>query len=214
MPYWEPKPIWEGAEVFIIGGGPSLLDFDWSLLKDEKTIGCNMAFRLGEEICDVCVFGDASWYKHFKQDLSQFTNPVFTNATAVIDKDRGSLAWINFMEREPFGLHKNALGWNGHTGSVAINLAMLFGASTIYLLGFDMHRTPDRSNWHDEVIHKDAVLSGSYELFRRKSDKMIAGWKENFPNVRIINLCKDSSLEGIPKRDIDGFFSQRKQRIA
>ena len=32
---------WKGKRCFIIGGGPSLSDFDFDILKDELTIGIN-----------------------------------------------------------------------------------------------------------------------------------------------------------------------------
>ena len=36
---------WEGRRCFIVGGGPSLKDFDFSQLKGALTIGINRAFE-------------------------------------------------------------------------------------------------------------------------------------------------------------------------
>ena len=87
MPEWKPEPIWKDQEAFIIGGGPSLRDFDWSLLRDKNTIGCNNAFRLGPDICKICLFVDCGFIfsgrkkkrEGFYRELAKFPNWVVTN---------------------------------------------------------------------------------------------------------------------------------------
>ena len=83
MPRWKPTETWKGQDVFVIGGGPSLRSFDWSLLSNELTVGCNTAFTLGPEICKLCVFGDPIWFNSFRSELKSYCDSggiVFTNA--------------------------------------------------------------------------------------------------------------------------------------
>jgi len=40
-----PDGAWKNKPCFIVGGGPSLKDFDWHLLKGRRTIGINRAFE-------------------------------------------------------------------------------------------------------------------------------------------------------------------------
>ncbi len=47
---WPIPKIWNKSTVFIIGGGPSLLDIDLSLLHDKRVIGVNQAYKLGNWI--------------------------------------------------------------------------------------------------------------------------------------------------------------------
>src|SRR3990172_1959860 len=114
--WWIPEPIWQGQDAFIIGGGPSLRDFNWELLREENTIGCNNAFRLGLEICKVCVFVDRKFLFDGKgprmgvyEELAKFPGPVVTNCTQLIGCTE---PWIKIMRRETRGLHRDALGFN------------------------------------------------------------------------------------------------------
>lgn len=211
MPHWKPKANWKDQEVFIIGGGYSLKknNFDWNLLKSERTIGCNTAFKLGSDICDICIFGDKRWYNHYHTDLAKFGGTVISNAPFLA---RSSPPWVWFIPRERRGLFSEKLGWNGNTGASAINLALILGASTVYLLGFDMKLIDGKSNWHEEVIRKDAVKPSSYERFNQEFGFVKSGWKKNFPDRKIFNVTNDSALDVFPKLNHDEFWTSRRCR--
>src|SRR5574343_122154 len=191
MPRWSINPVWEGTSCVIIGGGPSLTGFDWSLLVNENTIGCNTAFALGEKICKVCVFGDDRWWKSFQFELSKYKGIVFTNSPQLLNS---KIPWLWTVPRESRGLHKNALGWNGNTGASAINLGLLFGAKKIYLLGYDMKRTKQKSNWHDKIIDPNAVKDSVYSKFAQQFKFVHSDWKKKFADVEIWNVTNDSGL--------------------
>ena len=72
-----PKPKWQGQDAYIIGGGPSLRDFDWELLRGLNTIGCNDAYKLGEAFCKVCIFGDSKWFYHHADNLANYGGEVY-----------------------------------------------------------------------------------------------------------------------------------------
>lgn len=217
MPEWKPELIWKNQDVFIIGGGTSLQTFDWSLLKNEKTIGCNNAFRLGTDICDVCVFVDRKFIfdapnhprSGFYDKLAEYgkTNLVVTNDTQLKTRKE---PWINWMLRRPRGLHYDALGYNANCGAVAINVALLMGAATIYLLGIDMHLGENkRPNWHSHIIDKP-----SEEVYGR----MLAsfGWVKKdlelkFPGRRVFNVNANSNLQIFPKLDPEIFWAERRK---
>lgn len=215
MPEWTPEPIWQGQEAFIIGGGSSLRGFDWSLLRDENTIGCNNAFRLGPEICKVCFFADRKFIfsgpnqpRHgFYDELAKFPNLVVTNDSQLKITPE---PWIKWMPRRPKGLHRDALGYNANSGASAVNLALLLGATTIYLLGFDMHLdNQGRPNYHEHLIDKPspdvyARMLASFGHVRRDLPK--------FPGCKIFNISKNSNLQIFPKLNPDEFWRERKEK--
>ncbi len=206
MPRWIPEKVWDHQDVFIIGGGKSLKRFDWNLLKNENTIGCNDAFKHGNEICKICIFGDSKWFKIFEQSLARYKGIVFTN---VHQLQKTKLPWLWTVPRKISGLHTEALGWNGSTGALAINLALLLGAKRIFLLGFDMHLSKDgRSNWHDNNI--DRPCAYIYSTFLVKFDKLVVDLKKKFPEVEIINVTDESSLNVFPKIGVTEFWEKRK----
>jgi len=144
---WTVTKEWEGQDAYIIGGGASLRDFDFSLLKGRNTIGCNDAFRLGEDVIKVCIFGDASWFQRTKWDLEKFKNPIYTVTPSLM---RLNIKFLRQMKRERLGIHGGAsLGWNYSTGGSALNLAINYGAKRIFLLGMDLQLINNKSHWHD-----------------------------------------------------------------
>ena len=209
MPRWIPEKIWDGQDVFIIGGGESLKTFDWNKLKDEYTIGCNDAFEHGEEICKICIFGDAPWFKTFKHKLALYKGAVFTNASS-LQKTR--LPWLWVMGRRSLGLHSDALGWNFNTGASAINLAILLGAKQIFLLGFDMHLSKDgKPNWHQNIVDrpKKEKYPKIYDKFIKGFERVASDLKTKFPNVKVFNITDNSSLDCFLKVSVKTFWEGR-----
>ena len=217
MPYWTPDPVWKDQDVFIIGGGVSLETFDWELLKpdDVFTIGCNDAYLRGPDICNVCFFGDKKWWKKHQHRLETYRasgkGVVFTHCPQ-LQKDKTSWLWM--MSRESRGLHHNALAWNKNTGAGAVNLALLLGARRVFLLGFDMHLTGGRSNWHDNTL--DTPNEKLYPKFIKGWERLAKDLSIKFPGCEIFNITDNSSLDLFPKIGVDEFWSNRmgRQNIA
>ncbi|MHA2065520.1 MAG: hypothetical protein ACXABY_14190 [Candidatus Thorarchaeota archaeon] len=217
MPEWKPEPIWEGQDAFVIGGGTSLRDFDWELLRHEHTVGCNNAFRKGTEICDVCVFADRQFLfdgpkqentrKGFYDEIAKYgqTNLVITNDNTL---RHNTEPWLYWMMRKKKGIHRDGLGFNANTGSVAINVALLLGAKTIFLLGFDMHLDKNgQPNYHKHLIDKP-----SPEVYVRMlaSFGHVSRGLSKFPGCKVYNVNADSSLELFEKLDPAEFWAVRK----
>jgi hypothetical protein len=212
MPRWIPEQLWKDQEVFIIGGGTSLKTFNWDLLINERTIGCNDAFKLGNKVCEICVFGDTKWFERHQHDLAKFKGAVFTNQNTLY---KTRLPWLYWMQREPTGFHKASLGWNDNTGAVAINLALILGAKKIYLLGFDMKLDPTQgkyrqANWHEN--HVDNPDPEIYDKFNTAFRKLPASLEKNFPGVEVINVTDDSDLVVFPKVSAKKFWKERALR--
>jgi hypothetical protein len=201
--YWKPEPMWAGEEAYCIGGGPSLRTFDWELLRGKHTVGCNVAFRLGH-ICEVCLFGDTDFFAHFKDDLMKFQGMIVSNLPALRDRDDAS--FVRQMRRRPRGIGTgDTLAWNGNTGAAAINLAVLFGATKVYLLGYDMMLSEGRPNWHDEVICRPNPEV--YNRFIGGFQYLAAALKREFPQVSVVNLTDvKSRLALFPRASLREHF--------
>jgi hypothetical protein len=206
---WNPTRMWEGLDAFIIGGGNSLRHgFDFNVLVNEKTIGCNNAYRYGPAICNICVFGDTKWFLKHRVDLAKFAHSggmVVTNQSACV---RYKDSWLLYVKRRSRGLHIDALGWNTNTGSPAINLALILGAKNVYLLGFDRKLSEEgRPNWHDDLIDKP---DGQNYVRMNNCDKsMQKDLAVKFPGQSIINVNDDSNLTLWPTIPLAEFFSER-----
>lgn len=186
---------WEGQNAFIIGGGSSLKNFNFDSLKGKNTIGANEAFRLGAEICKVCIFSDPSWFQRVKWDLQKYKGRVYS----VCSNLPLNVPWIITLRRVQHGLHHGeALGWNFSSGAAAVNLALNLGAKNIYLLGFDMLPIEGKTHWHSN--YGKPTKDTSFLRFIRGFENVSNSIKK-YP-VQIYNVTDGSSrLPFFPKID-------------
>jgi hypothetical protein len=201
-------PKWLGEDVYIIGGGRSLYEnkFNWSLLEDKNTIGCNTAFILGEKVCKICIFGDLIWFNAFGEQLEKYKGTVYTSCN---EFRRNPVPWVIQLKRYENGLHLDGLGWNGNTGFNAINLALLLGAKRVLLLGFDMKLGKDgRANWHGKEIEKPT--QSIYKKFLFFQSIIKKHLNEKFPEREIINITDDSDLTVFPKIGVQEYWKDKR----
>ncbi len=200
MPRWKPEQKWLNADAYIIGGGDSLRNFNFDLLKDKLTIGCNAAFLKGHEVCKITLMGDIDCFNHFKDKLEKYQSQGGIVFTHIEQLQRSKLPWLWIMSREFYGLHKTVLGWNDNTGFSAINLALILGAKNIYLLGFDMKfGNTGNANWHEEYKYKSKVKSDVFDKFLRHEKRIAADLKNKFAGQNVFNVTDDSNLNIFPK---------------
>jgi len=186
MNLWTPPKEWEGQEAYLIGGGPSLTGFDFSLLRGRNVIGCNDAFRLGPDIISYCIFGDPGWWQKNRHELEQWPGRLVTNAPTMLSWE---VPRLHKMARERDGIHSGStLGWNYSTGAAAINLAISLGAIRIYLLGYDLSNRGNVSHWHPW----NSKTTQEY-AFRRFLNGFLCVSRSLPPGVSVINVTDGSS---------------------
>jgi hypothetical protein len=164
-----PKPlssiltdnVWAGERCFVVGGGPSLIGFNWELLRDTgRVIAVNRAI---EDVpwADIMFSLDNRLYNwlHSQRDS---LNPKTLQA---YDHFAGMKVWLDSaaypfgddIYTVPFLGHvgvsfslKEGLYSGGNSGSAALGLAVALGCSPIVLLGFDMgHASNGATHYHD-----------------------------------------------------------------
>lgn len=148
---WNVPRMWDGAAVYILGGGYSLLDEKLELIHNKRVIGVNTSFMLGDWV-DVCWWSDPCWYEWNVVDLSEFGGLKACCCRALIDKP--GVKVLNRGKSMGIDHRTNFISWNRSSGGSAINLAVHLGAKRIVLLGFDMKPSDDKGedNWHN--LHK------------------------------------------------------------
>ncbi len=190
---------WTGNRCFIVGGGPSLSNFDFTQLKDELTIGINAAFTK---------FNPTILFSTDSRFYTWIVNGTLGNEVKQqFDNYRGYKVWLNVANYQypdnifrldcggetafPFTL-KEGIGHGNNSGYSALNIAVCLGANPIYLLGFDMKGENGLQKWFHNLY---PCVQGEH-IFQR----MI----KNFENVaaticdkgiRVINLNPNSALK-------------------
>ena len=212
MTSWTVPKMWLDSTAYILGGAPSLLKENLSLIHNERVIGVNDAFRLGDWV-DVCWFGDVRWFDWNKEELKKFKGLVACCCPRLADKND----WVKVLSRgKPQGIEPRPdfISWNKSSGGSAINLAIHFGVRRVVLLGYDMKPNEDgKDNWHDNhKVKNNTTLPyprflQSFPIIVRDAERM---------GVEIINTSMDSLIDEkyvrkMPLEEVGG-MENRKQR--
>ncbi len=206
--FWTPDNRWEGQDVFVLGGGPSLRGFDFSKLDGRNVLGCNEAFRIGYPTIQAMFFSDARWFVRVSRDLEKFGD----RGGLIVCHEEAlrfhNLPWLKTLRRKEYGLHKDAIGFGHNSGSSAINMALMLGAKRVLLLGYDCKRSEaNHNNWHDyyKPYHKSAFVP-PFDRFRHGMNMISKQLPSVFPGCEVINLTPDSALTAFPKAELEQYL--------
>lgn len=196
--HWAAQPLFDGATVFILGGGPSLKDMDLSAIQEDyKVIGVNDSYLLGEWV-DICFFGDFHWLVAHKEELAKWPGMKITNAPNVL-----GTKGIFVMERltKQFG-RPDQLSWWKNSGATSIVLAGMLGAEKVVLLGFDCKLGKvGESNWHSNNLNVNTART--YKEFDYMFQLLATVLPKQFPNMKVVNATPDSALDVFPKATLE-----------
>ncbi len=148
-----PHPDWAGRTAVVIASGPSLtveqcdrVGFD----ADDPTpcIAVNTAYQMAP-FADVFYAGDFLLYKthHARMLKAKFPRTQFWTCDPSA-AERFRLNRWKGVNKE--GLGEDFIYLNGNSGAQAINLAYLFGARKILLLGFTMREIDGKKHFHGD----------------------------------------------------------------
>ena len=198
--------VWKDETVFIIGGGPSLIGFDFTPIHERKVIGVNNSYRFGDWV-DVCWFGDLKWFHWHQKELRQSFKGIVAHCNT--RSDLRALKWTACFARESsrgLSTKPNTVRWNRCSGLSAINLAYHMGASTVFLLGFDMKHNGVQKNWHLDHMEDQSVEKADDRYVRFLSMCKYIKRDAIKLNLKIINGNPDSAIKEFPKMTLNQFL--------
>jgi len=199
-----PPGYWRGRRCFILGGGPSLQGFNFSILDKELTIGINKTFEyysstinysmdsglydkiINNELDAFAGMDVLSKWKSFK-GIRVFITPIamkeFGNEVYTIKKTLSKVV-NQTLDEGVYG------GCNSGTGAIA--LAATLGANPIYLLGYDM-KANTRTHWHCGYANRDMNhFRGKLNQYCAEIEKFAPILEEK--GIKVVNLNEDSNL--------------------
>jgi hypothetical protein len=204
-----PDGSWAGQPCFIIGGGPSLIGFDFDRLRGRgRVIAINKAF-LYAPFADVVFFMDhASFYMWLKRGM------FGADAITAWNEFKGFRVFLNLRGREVKDVYsirsigrvglptslKGGLYHGNNSGFGAIGIAICMGADPIYLLGYDLKHQGTVTHFHGGYNrHQPEIVMRSY----KKSLEVLAQLVAKRGRPRVINLNPYSDLTAFPFSTID-----------
>ena len=184
------RPGW--GSCVVAATGPSLTEAVAAQCRGQRVIAVNDAYRR-LPFADVLYAGDADWWA-VHQGCPDFAGEKW----GTIGRRAPAPPWARAYgvqlvagthDTDGFSTNPAWIGWGGNSGFAAINLALLFGATTIRLVGFDMRVTEPRHFFgdHPAPLHNVAKYEHFLGAFR-------AAARQLPPGVRIINCTPGSAL--------------------
>lgn len=217
-----PAEVWKNKRCFLLGGGPSLKNFNFTLIENELVIGVNKSFirfnTTANYIADmslhdflVCPTDDSKqlelqrlWnsYQGIKVVLQVPGKYSYGEKVYVVRRIEGECVSIDLNQ----GIHPGK-----NSGLGALMLAVALGANPIYLLGYDFKVEIDsrtnieRTHWHEGYSHQTG------RTLQRKLVKFVDEFNHFAPEferlgINVINLNSLSALKCFPFNTIENIL--------
>jgi hypothetical protein len=204
----------EKRRCFLLGGGPSLEDFDYSILINEFTIGVNKTLLIFNPTINYSM--DPRFYENAVRPPQKRDERLFHEAwvkytglkVLLCPKKDNRLVLsddiyiVTRITQKILSLDINQGIYPGtNSGFGAFMLAIAMGCKEIYLLGYDMKVVNDKTHWHKGYPNqnlKDCKIR--LEKFNNEMEEFSEIIKKQ--NIKVVNLNKNSALECFPKDHI------------
>ena len=191
-----------GHDVFIIGGGPSLRNFDFSLLEHSNVIVTNEAFAMAPW-ARALVFVDQHWWAARHLEVLKVFNGQLIGRGPYLDiYHRTGVTALAFRSGEIWSQDLRILGGR-NSGLAAANAAWLMGAKRIFLLGFDMKASNGRSNFHNLYVDNPTGPAHRYVSIFLPEFVQASKRLETIGGGVVINITPDSAMTCFPERTLD-----------
>jgi hypothetical protein len=201
-----------GKTVFIIGGGPSAKEVDFSLLQDELTISINDAYSEFPNTAAIYWVDDSWAAENYDKLKNHSCKLLFTSRKSQHlghkEDPRGILNCTVLRRTGDFGYDPSddcVMGNN--SGTQALNLCVNMKPKTIVLIGFDMKLTDNKSHWHNKP--RLPIQPRVYNnLFVPSTEALAKGVASNHGNkIQIVNACRHSALNCFPFAEYTDFIT-------
>ena len=184
--------------VFLIAGGPSLKDFDFNKLRGKNVIAINKAFMYLPEY-QYLYWTDSRFYTWYKKDIDMLSCKKYTPCTSSNNPTDDIIVLKNSGGRIVDLTTPDVITAGNNSGFGAISLAIKMGASKIYLLGYDMGYTGNKTHFHDGYpsnTAKQTVYNNMLKYFEDNAEIIKA-------TVKIYNTSRNSNLKCFDYIDIN-----------
>ena len=202
------------GEVFVVGGGPSLVGFDFSTLVNRCTIAVNKSvFHIPNPNYFIsvdytflrkvtkAVFNPIRAKKFFVADFSySFMKEVDKQITDTRYNMRYDLSGYNILIRaykqEGIGYTFEDFRTGRNSGFCALQLAVIFGFKKIYLLGIDLNQQ-GKTHFHEGYGERAKTfvpkLNTYYDYFKVALEQL----KSERPDIQVTSCSPSSRLNDV-----------------
>lgn len=201
------KNIIAGQNVFIIAGGPSLDNFDFSKLKGNICIALNSAYKNIEQYLSAIFWTDNDWASAHYDKLMNFKGYKFQSHSSggqyikLNVKGFADSTVLHKIKDFGFTTDVNCVCGN-NSGAQILNFVANLKPHKIILLGYDMGFSNGKTHWHGGYIVSDASV---YNNLFIPSINSMAPFIEKL-GIDVINCNLDSKLNCFRKDNLEKYL--------
>lgn len=201
---------WAGRTACVVASGPSLTPADCDeVTRRQRAAGWRCIavkdnFRLLPQ-ADV-IYGCDPHFWRAQRDGLKYIDEMRAHGAELWTQDVDAartfgLHWIRGEGTQ--GLGRKSIHWGGNSGFQAMNLAYLFGAKRLVLLGFDMQRgEDDRCHWFgDHPAGQGFANPRKFNHWIRAMDVLARDLADQ--GVQVINATRRTALKCFPQSPIE-----------
>lgn len=199
------KPIWQGEACIVAASGPSLTQ--------DVTDRCWDAWRCGHNVitvsdayklmrwADVLYSCDERWWNYHKPDFhgQRWSSHEKGINDKIVTAKKHGLNLVAGRSADGFSADPSRIHYGSNSGFQAINLAILFGAVRIVLVGFNMQDVGGKSHFfgdHPKPLRRGADYKRFLPHFKKAAKTLPAG-------VTIVNATPNTALTCFPRMTLD-----------
>ena len=212
-PFIVPPEVLEQYDhtCYLVGGGPSLVGFDWSKLDDKYVVGVNRAYEVLPN-AQIIYFTDDDWWNTHKAALLEHKGQLIKGSLNLQRMHHPRVAQYHLTGETGWEKGMGRLK-HGRNSSYAIMnmLVQHLGFKKIYLLGLDMKwgKKGDKSTSHWHSGHKRTDAESVYTIMTRNIGTIPKLLKDNgHEDVEIIsvNTPEKCDLKTFPMKSFEEVF--------
>lgn len=197
--FWRPDPaLLAGETVFVIGGGASLIGFDFERLRSRRVFAVNAA-GYSAPWSDCLFFHDGSFGLRHRALIAEWAGLVVTTSAYAKGVMPDLVLRVESQERREFRRGAETVKRGRSSGHTAVSVAVAAGALRIILLGFDGKVTGGRSHFHQLYKAEDPGI------YAKEFVPAWDGWRDaaERAGVTILNATPGSAIWEFPMVAID-----------
>lgn len=201
-----PKPRAGWETVVCVAGGPSLSEYQVDELKTPKALGhikvlgVNNAYQFGSLWLDALLAVDFLWWKkHHAAVKARHPGLETVTQDAPAHKQFELTTRVRGSSRP--GLGRQEIHTGSNSGHAAVNLAYLWGARRIFLLGYDMRLGLNgERHWHPDHP-QPCIQTQLFEQWIKRFESTAADLKKL--GVQVFNCTPGSALPWFDRCEIE-----------
>lgn len=207
------RPDWRARPAVIIAPGPSLTAADVDVVRRSRqadrirVVSVSNAWKWTADFADAFFAADRRYFKAYLRNMlsgeTGHVGPVLRerivtccNVSAKADR----LQYVRAANRPGLGTYELTTG--GNSGWMGLNLAYLYGARRIYLLGFDMQRGPGGLSHADGDHVKTCNVGLNFSEWIARIERYAAPELKK-RGATVINCSRSTALRCWPRSTIE-----------